>query len=398
MRSLPELDLFAPDVREHPDEALARVRAESPLAWSSNGYVVVSHALAKSVLRDQRLVGAALHVMEQMGITDGPVYEYRARSLIMSLDDRHMRLRAPMARFLGPSTVQGMRAVIREIIADLFGRLDPRKPVELHSAVGELLPARIYCHLAGAPAEDARLVGRLSEQVLSVLDRDPSMTPVILRAYDELFGYIDRLLAEKRRNPSDDMLSLFLSQEAEGKLSAEEVRDEAVAMLEASSVNTSFQTGLTVWALLEREDVWARLIADPSLIPAAVNEAIRLYARPGVITRVAREDTEINGVPIPRGSTVHVSVWAANRDTDRFEDPNEFRLDRQNSQPLSFSTGGYSCLGQSLARLEIEEVVGHLVDHFPAARLLPGTAMDHTSAFHRWLVTSLMIQLLPDRS
>jgi cytochrome P450 len=393
-RVLPELDLYDPDVRAHPEEAMARVRADSPMASSRNGHAVIGYELAKTVLRDPRLVGAALRVMEDIGIKDGPVYEYRARSLIMSLDDRHMRLRIPMARFLGPSTVKNLRDVIRGIVDDLFGKLEARQPVDFHAAVAELLPARVYCHLAGAPTEDAPLVGSLSEKVLSVLNRDPALTPSILDAYDVLFDYIDRLLAEKRRHPGDDMLSFFLAQEAEGKLSSSEVRDEAVAMLEASAVNTAHQTGLTVWSVLSRENVWAKLVADPSLIPAAVIEAIRLYSRPGVISRVAREDIEIDGVPIQRGEVVHVSIWAANRDPEKFEDPDEFRLDRSPNQPLSFSTGAYGCLGQSLARLEIEEILRHIVERYPSTRLLPGTVVDQTSAFHRWIVRSLMVQLV----
>ncbi len=235
----------------------------------------------------------------------------------------------------------------------------------------------------------------LSRRTLSLLNRDRSLTDVIVGAYAELFDYLQGLVARKRAaGLGEDLLSFLITQHDKGRLSEDELFNEATAMLEASSVNTTHQTGLVVWTLLREREVWARLQADRSLIPAAVTEALRLYPRPGVISKIAGEDVELDGTLVPAGSHVHVAVWSANRDPARFADPDTFDLDREANQPLTFSTGAHNCLGQGLAKVEMEEVVAYLLDHHPRARVVDeGTAIGQAGG--RWLVQSLSLDLEP---
>ncbi|MEH0580384.1 MULTISPECIES: cytochrome P450 [Streptomyces] len=387
--TLPHFEPFSPDALAHPGGALA----EGPLALGSAGYTVLGYELATTVLRDKRFQNAALKLMEDFGITDGPVHDFRAHSLLMADGPRHLRLRTPLARFMGPATVENIRGALRQIIQDLAAGLDPSAPVDFHGAVDRRLPARVYCHLAGAPVEDAPKVASLSERTLSLLNRDPSLTPVIVGAYDELFAYLEELVARKRtQGLGEDMLSFLIAQHDVGKLSEKELFNEAAAMLEASSVNTTHQTGLVVWTLLRDREVWQRLVEDPALIPAAVVEVLRLYPRPGVISRIATEDVELNGTVVPAGSDVHVAVWSANRDPARFENPADFVLGRERNQPLTFSTGSHNCLGQGLAKVEMEEVVSYLVEHCPNAVVVEEDT-EIGQAGGRWLVKSLTVDL-----
>ncbi|GAA4013225.1 cytochrome P450 [Streptomyces plumbiresistens] len=387
----PHFEPFSPDALAHPGGALA----EGPLALGSAGYTVLSFELGTAVLRDSRFQNAALTLMEDFGITDGPVHDFRAHSLLMAEGPRHLRLRTPLARFMGPATVENIRSVLREIIQDLAADLDPSAPVDFHGGIDRRLPARVYCYLAGAPAEDAPKVASLSERTLSLLNRDPSLTPVILGAYEELFAYLKDLVARKRAEGlGEDMLSFLIAQHDAGKLSEHELFNEATAMLEASSVNTTHQAGLVVWTLLRNREIWQRLVEDPALIPAAIVEVLRLYPRPGVVSRIATEDIELNGTVIPAGSDVHVAVWSANRDPARFENPADFVLERERNQPLTFSTGGHNCLGQGLAKVEMEEVVAFLVEHFPKSVVVEeGTEIGQAGG--RWLVKSLTVDLRP---
>ncbi|GCB53417.1 cytochrome P450 [Streptomyces sp. NL15-2K] len=387
--ALPHFEPFSPDALAHPGGALT----EGPLALGSAGYTVLSFELATTVLRDKRFQNAALKLMEDFGITDGPVHDFRAHSLLMADGPRHLRLRTPLARFMGPATVENIRGALRQIIQDLAAGLDPSAPVDFHGAVDRRLPARVYCYLAGAPAEDAPKVASLSERTLSLLNRDPSLTPVIVGAYDELFAYLEDLVARKRtQGLGEDMLSFLIAQHDAGKLSEKELFNEAAAMLEASSVNTTHQTGLVVWTLLRDREIWQRLVEDPALIPAAIVEVLRLYPRPGVVSRIATEDVELNGTVVPAGSDIHVAVWSANRDPARFEDPADFVLGRERNQPLTFSTGSHNCLGQGLAKVEMEEVVSYLVERFPNAVVVEeGTEIGQAGG--RWLVKSLTVDL-----
>ncbi|KIQ17541.1 cytochrome [Rhodococcus sp. Leaf7] len=388
------LDPFAPDSPTHSGGAAdgqSVIRGEY-------GYAVLDFALATTVLRDMRFVNAALTLMEQFGITDGPVHDFRARSLIMAEGARHIRLRTPLARFMGPTMVEDIRVELRTILADIDpgGRSDG--PVDFNETVARKIPARVYCLLAGAPAEDAPLVARLSAGTLALLQRDPSLKDSILQSYDELFAYLTSLIARKREQGlGNDMLSFLIGQEIEGKLDAEELLSEATAMLEASSVNTSHQTALVVWTLLRERETWKRLQEDRSLVPAAVVEACRLYPRPGIVSKIASEDIDIAGTTVPAGSDVHVAVWSANRDPERFPNPDAFDIDRERVQPLTFSTGLHGCLGQSLAKVEMEEVVGFLLDRYPDATVVDeGTRIGHAGG--RWLVDSLAVDLGPARA
>ncbi|MFI6772163.1 cytochrome P450 [Nocardia sp. NPDC050412] len=390
---LPRFDPFAPQAQAQAHEGGAL--PDGPLALGPSGYTVLTYDLATTVLRNTRFKNAALELMEQFGITDGLAHEFRANSVIMAEGARHFRLRAPMARFMGPHTVQEIRGIVREIVESIVADLDTSAPIDFHTGIDQRIPARIYCYLAGAPAADEPLVASLSERTLSLLQRDRSLTPVIVNAYAELFTYLRALIARKREQAlGEDMLSFLIGQQEAGKLSEDELLNEAAAMLEASSVNTSHQTGLVVWTLLRDRETWRRLVEDPELIPAAVVEAIRLYPRPGIVSKVATEDIELNGTIIPEGSDVHVAVWSANRDQARFERPTEFRLDRESNSPLTFSTGSHGCLGQSLARVEMEEVVRYLADRHPDALVVDdGTEIGQSGG--RWLVKALTVNLNP---
>ncbi|GGJ65692.1 cytochrome P450 [Streptomyces brasiliensis] len=384
-------DPFAPDAGQH----LGGAFDDQAILEGPFGYAVLGYELAGAVLRDRRFQNSALRLMEQFGITDGPVHDFRARSIIMVEGEPQLRLRTPLARFMSPVTVKNTRAVLRTIVEAIADDLDDSAPIEFHNTVARRIPSMVYCHLAGAPMSDAPKVQSISERTLSLLSRDPSLTPTILEAYDELFAYLDDLIGRKREEGlGEDMLSYLIALGDEGKLTELEVLTEATSMLEASSVNTAHQAALVVWTLLRDRNVWKRLSSDPTLIPAAVVEALRLYPRTGVVSKIATEDVEVGGVVIPRGADVHVAVWSANRDPERFENPELFDLDRERNQPLTFSTGPHNCLGQGLAKAEIEEVVGFLVERYPNATVVEdGTRVGQAGG--RWLVDTLLVDLKP---
>lgn len=384
-------DPFSPDTSQHVGGSF---HGES-VTKGSYGFAVLSHEASGKVLRNIKFQNSALRLMEEFGITKGPIHEFRGNSVIMQEGPNHLRLRTPLARFMNPITVERTRSVLQDLAGEIFDEIQPATTVEFHDQVGRRIPSMVYCHLAGAPKTDAPKVQELSEGTLALLTRDKSLTPSILAAYEEVFAYLSDLIQRKRDTGlGEDMLSYLIQISQEGKLTEQELVTEATSMLEASSVNTAHQISLVVWTLLQHRDVWNRLVQDNSLIPAAIVEAIRLYPRTGVISKIATEDLEVDGTLIPEGSDVHVAVWSANRDPERFDDPEVFDLDRERNQPLTFSTGPHNCLGQGLAKAEIEEIVTALVQRYPNARIVD----DKTSVGQkggRWLVDSLTIDLEP---
>lgn len=391
--TVPTFELFAPNATDHPGGALP----DGGIASGPEGYAVLSYQLATDVLRNPRFANSALKLMEEFGINDGAVHGFRARSIIMQDGAQQLRLRTPLARFMGPATVQNTREMLTDIVTRIVGELDDTKPVDFHAGVDRRIPSLVYCHLAGAPRTDAPKVQELSERTLALLARDPSLKPDILAAYDELFKYLRDLMERKHAHGlGDDMLSHLMTLADNGKLTEQELFDEATSMLEASSVNTGHQIGLVVWNLLRNREVWEQIVADPTWIPAAVIEALRLYPRTGLVSKIAMEDIEVGGITIPAGTDVHVAVWSANRDPERFENPGEFLLGRERNQPLTFSTGPHNCLGQGLAKVEIEEVVGHLARHYPQARVVDSESTISQTA-GRWTINQLTVDLGPRR-
>lgn len=389
MNATTVFDPFAPDADQHLGGAING----QAILEGEYGYAVLDYELAGTVLRDRRFQNSALRLMEEIGITDGPVHDFRERSIIMVEGEQQLRLRTPLARFMSPVTVTKTRAVLKEIVATIAEDLDDSAPIDFHDAVARRIPSMVYCHLAGAPMSDAPKVQSISERTLSLLTRDRSVAPTVLEGYDEQFAYLDDLIARKRKEGlGDDMLSYLLALGDEGKLTELEVVTEATSMLEASSVNTAHQASLVVWTLLREREVWNRLVSDPTLIPAAIVEALRLYPRTGMVSKIATEDVEVGGVRILRGSDVHIAVWSANRDPNRFENPHIFDLDRERNQPLTFSTGPHNCLGQGLAKAEIEEVVGFLATHYPNSTVVEGDTRVG-QAGGRWLVDELRVDL-----
>lgn len=384
-------DPFSPDTDQHSGGAFDG----RSIIEGDYGYAIVDYELAGIVLRDRRFGNSALRLMEEIGITDGPVHEFRDRSIIMVEGPQHLRLRMPLARFMSPVTVTKIRSVLQQIVGDIAEDLDVTRPVDIHDAMARRIPSMVYCYLAGAPMSDAPKVQSISERTLSLLTRDRTVADTVRAAYVDQWAYLEDLIARKRAEGlGEDMLSYLLAQGDEGKLTEQEVVTEATSMLEASSVNTAHQASLVLWVLLRERDVWDRIVQDPSLIPAAVVEALRLYPRTGMVSKIATEDIEVGGITIPAGTDVHIAVWSANRDPERFDNPDVFDLDRERNQPLTFSTGPHNCLGQGLAKAEIEEVVGFLAAHYPNATVVESET-SVSQAGGRWLVNELHVDLAP---
>jgi cytochrome P450 len=368
--NLPRLDLADPSWAGDPYPMLDALRGASPLAESDRGLEVLDHATGLAVLRDRRYARDHMTIVDAVGITSGPAREYKQRMLLSQKGEQHLRLRLPLARYFAPARTESLRAQIRTIVDTLLDEVDPTQPANLFTALFNRVPAEVYCMLVAAPREDAPFVSRVSDQVLAIFERDPSMKDSIEAGYAELLPYVRERIAERRTALGDDILSSLIRLQRAGELTEDELVDEASTLVEASTDNTAHQMGLVVAALLERPDVWRRLVDDRSLVPRAVDEGVRFEARVRVVTRIATGTTELLGHPVPAGGAVNVVVPAGHRDPARAPDPHAFDLDRESPpQLLTFGGGAYACIGMHLAKIEAQEVLDALLTRFPKAEL-----------------------------
>jgi cytochrome P450 len=234
-------------------------------------------------------------------------------------------------------------------------------PVDLVTAFAKPIPAVIICELLGVPYEDR---GSFQDNIDKFLGGEVS-DEELMAAYTATQQYLAELVAAKRVNPTDDLLSDLLDSD----LTDEELQGMALILLSAGFDTTANMLALGTFALLRNPEQLAALRADPALTDGAVEELLRYLSVAKQFARVALEDVELGGQTVKAGTTVILSLHTANRDPERFTDPHVLDVRRQEGGHLAFSHGIHQCLGQQLARVEISVALPALLNRFPTLRL-----------------------------
>ncbi|GAA3141503.1 cytochrome P450 [Nonomuraea roseoviolacea] len=300
---------------------------------------------------------------------------FARNTMTITQGEGHRRWR----RLLSPSfTIRRMeawrprvQAMCDELVDDL---LAAGSPADLSVRLGLPLPVRVICALVGAPAEDQDRFAHWSRVMLTLTRHTQEE---VQQAYEEFDAYVSALVDARRAEPGDDLLSELtqISDSEDGRLSHEELIATVRALLLAGHETTSNMIAIMVAMLLAEPERYQAVIDDPGLVPGTVEEVLRLDSTLSVVgfPRVAGEDLDIAGVKVAAGSTLIPCRPAANRDPRKFADPERFDPHRDNAnQHLTFGAGPHYCLGQPLARLELQVVLGTLVRRLPGLRLRDG--------------------------
>ncbi|NUW41322.1 cytochrome P450 [Nonomuraea rhodomycinica] len=355
-----------------PPEELSRWREEAPVRPLSypdghRGWLVTGHAAARKVLSDRRFSSRLEHLhwpVRWEGLDPGGFVT--PPGFFMQLDPPdHTRLRKPLtAQF----TVRRMKALEPQIERITRETLDAMErggsPADLVRDFALPVPSLVICELLGVPYDDRERFRRDSAAALRVGSTKEEVTA----ATASLYGYLYELVARKRAQPADDLLSGLV---AGGELTPEEIAGAGLLLLVAGHETTACMLALGTYVLLRDPGQLAALRADPSLMEGAVEELLRYLsvAHLGPL-RAALEDVEIDGRTIRKGEVVTLSIPAANRDPARFPEPET--LDVTRPAPvghLAFGHGIHQCLGQQLARIEMRIAYRALFERFPSLRL-----------------------------
>jgi cytochrome P450 len=376
LNDLPRMDWdWVANEEVDPNPVTNELREKTWAAVSPRGLEVFRYADVSRLLRERNLQKKPQRILarlDEMGITEGPCREFHERSILTKDGDPHIRLRLPLSAFFAPRRVASLRDAARDIVARAIERVADRPTIHVLHELAETIPSEMFCHFIGAPAELAPRAARLSDSMLGpILERGAARTAEHLAAYDELMALLADLLEERRRNPGDDILSELMEMNRAGELSDQDVFDQAAMLLNASIDNTAHQLTWALGILLEDPERWA-VVAAGRYAPADVaEEIIRLNSISGAIMRLPVEDFEYNGVRIAAGQPIFVHIRSANRDPRVFEDPLSFRPDRTMARrPITFGAGAHTCLGQHLARIELQELVAQFPSAFPNAELV----------------------------
>ncbi|MEW2396132.1 cytochrome P450 [Streptomyces sp. NPDC046862] len=323
------------------------------------GWLITGYDLVRSVLADSRFSSRK----ELLNVGDFEVPPAPPGEFLLTDEPQHGRYRKPLA---GKFTVRRMRLLterIEQITADCLDAMEKAgPPTDLVTAFAKPIPTIIICELLGVPYEDR---GSFQEQIDTFMGGETSDEELIA-AYTATQEYLAELVAAKRANPTDDVLSELTASD----LTDEELKGISLVLLAAGFDTTANMLSLGTFALLQNPAQLAALRADPSLTDGAVEELLRYLSVAKTFMRTTLEDVELGGQTIEAGTTVVLSYHTANRDPERFADPHVLDLQRQGTRGhLAFSHGIHQCLGQQLARVEMRVAFRALIDRFPTLRL-----------------------------
>jgi cytochrome P450 len=365
---LPALPLAHPAGRPFdPPEELARLREQRPLARmvypdGHVGWLATSHRTVRAVLADSRF--SARYELLHYPFPGAPVAELPpAPPGDMSGIDapEHTRYRRLLT---GKFTVRRMRQLTERVEQVTTEHLDAMRrqgpPADLVQAFAQPIPALTICELLGVPYAD-----RESFQHHTMVVTGDAASEEMATAYTALQEYMRKLVLAKRANPTDDLLSDLTTSD----LTEEELVGVGAFLLGAGLATTANMLALGTFALLQNPGQLTVLRTDPDIVDRAVEELMRYLSITHTGARAALEDVELDGKLIKAGETVTISIQAANRDPEKYTDPDTLNLQRQATGQLGFGHGIHQCLGQQLARVEMRVAFPALVTRFPTLRL-----------------------------
>ncbi|MEZ5373402.1 MAG: cytochrome P450 [Microthrixaceae bacterium] len=366
---LSDIDLTDASVWEQaaPHEWLDRLRTHDPVHWhpESDGpgfWALTRHDDVRRVSTSpgefSSYVGGPLRLTPDDGSLD------QVRMVIIGMDPPdHRVFRSIVSKAFTPKMIAGLDESLRAETARVVGELRDRNECEFVADVAARIPMWSISELMGVPDADRHRLYELSHALID--DQDPEVAPTpetSLNASAEIFGYATEMAERERANPSDSLTSKLLEAEVEGrKLTDTEFTLFFIFLIVAGNETTRTATSHGLLTLLDHPDQLARLVANPDLMPGAVEEILRWEPPIHHFRRTATADLELGGKQIAKGDKVLMWYAGCNRDPSVFDDPHTFDMERTPNPQLSFGIGEHFCLGANLARLSLRVLFTELL-------------------------------------
>ncbi len=371
------LALTTPEVVADPYPHFAEAREKAPVQWHDGlgMWLTFSHEAANTVLRTR-----TLGRIWKPRWPDRPMPAFaliHVNSLLENEPPKHTRLRRLVAGAFARGHVQRLRPRIAELAESLANQVEDAgrsgSPVDLITLFAEPLPVQVIAELLGVPEPDWQLLRPWSNAIVKMYEYDVSdqQKESAERASAQFVEYLRGLVADRRRAPSDDLISSLIAEvDSDGaRLSEDELITTCTLLLNAGHEATVNVVGNGVTALLTHPEQLELLRSNDELIPTAVEELIRYDSPLQLFERTAAADTQVGDVIVEKCQKVAALLGAANRDPTVFADPDAFLVARANNQHLGFGAGIHFCVGAPLARVELQASVWTLLRRFPRLAL-----------------------------
>jgi pimeloyl-[acyl-carrier protein] synthase len=372
--------LLDPEVLANPYPLFHRLRVEAPVHWDAflHTWVVTRYVDVLDVLHN--FSADRTHTpekLEAMGLAQiGPIAQLMVKQMLFMDPPGHTRLRSLASQAFSPARVAVLRTHIREIVNRLLDAVQAKGQMDIIADLGDPLPAIVTAEMLGVPLEDRHQLKAWSTnfaEMLGNFQHNPEHAARMLRTVQDMTAYFHDRIRELKNIPRDGLVHSLMTAEIDGdRLTEEEVVATSIVTMVGGLETTTNLIGNGVLTLLRNPGEIERMQEDQSLIPSAVEEMLR-YESPSQHTgRLAPEDVEWEGKVIRKGQAVMAVMAAANRDPERFPDPDRFDVARIDNRHLAFGYAAHFCFGAALARVEGQEAFEAMVRRLPGLELQPG--------------------------
>ncbi|GIK78888.1 MAG: cytochrome P450 [Actinomycetes bacterium] len=361
--------------RGAPHEIFRRLRRECPVHWSeiteypdeAGFWSVVTAADVHAVSRDHKTFSS-----ERGGciaLTHAIPLELM-RSMFIAMDPpKHDRLKALFQRGFTPKRIAMHEDEIRAIAIRVLDRLEGRETCDIVDDIAQPVVSRVIGNFMGIAEEDDKAWATLMNTTLGVGDEELApggLEQVLAEDLPEIFRRAQAMIDDRRANPTDDLTSVLVEAEIDGEmLSDDEIIMGFFLLVAAGNDSTKATFTSAINALLDHPDQMRELVEDPSLIPMAIEECLRMYPAFANFRRTATTDTEIAGQPIAEGDKVLMWYVSSNRDEAVYDDPDRFDIHRDPEHQAFGGGGRHACLGMALARLELKVLLEEVLQRYP---------------------------------
>jgi cytochrome P450 len=381
------LDPCDPEFFNNPYPAYAAIRSKTPLFfWEEYGHWCASrHEDVNALLRDPRFGRQILHVAtrEELGWPERPehlvpFYSFEDHSLLELEPPVHTRLRSLVSKAFLSRQVERMRPEITKLCNELIDGFANKDEVDLLAEYATPIPINIICRLLGVPVDVAPKLLAWSHDMVCMYQarRDRALEDAAVKATVEFTEFMRAYVSERRKSPGDDLLSELIHAEEQGrKLSEDELITTAILLLNAGHEATVHTLGNGINALLNLD------IRD-GFTPGHIEEILRFDPPLHLFKRYALEDVEFAGIRLRKGEQIGLMLGAANRDPEKFPDPDQFNPARSPNPHVSFGAGIHFCVGAPLARLELQIAIPLLFERLPNFQLAQPAAYRNIYHFH----------------
>ncbi len=316
--------------------------------------------------------------LNAMGLSQmSPIAQLMVKQMLFMDPPAHTRLRSLASQAFGPARVAVLRSHIRGIVSRLLDAVQNKGEMDIIQDLAEPLPGIVTAEMLGVPLSDRFQLKAWSAdfaEMLGNFQHNPEHAPRMLRTVQDMTAYFRDNIRRQKDIPTEGLVHSLMTAEVDGdRLTEEEVVANSIVTMVGGQETTTNLIGNGVLTLLRNPGEMKRLRDDPSLIPSAVEEMLR-YESPSQHTgRLVPQDVELGGKVLRKGQAIMAVMAAANRDPERFSDPDRFDVARTDNRHLAFGYAAHFCFGAALARVEAQEAFEAIIQRLPDLKLQPGT-------------------------